>query len=101
MFYEKRLGVTLDVRTTEKNPMLKQKGIIWMDVRGEQRSDAQNINDAEVEKCISIATHLAKQYSEISIGIISPFKHQAQEINAHIPVNLSDRIVADTVHKFQ
>lgn len=101
MFYEKGLGVTLDVRTTEKNPMLKQKGIIWMDVRGEQRSDAQNINDAEVEKCISIATHLAKQYPEISIGIISPFKHQAQEINAHIPVNLSDRIVADTVHKFQ
>jgi rRNA-processing protein FCF1 len=101
MFYEKRLGVTLDVRTTEKNPMLKQRGIIWMDVRGEQRSDAQNINDAEVEKCISIATHLAKQYPEISIGIISPFKHQAQEINAQIPVNLSDRIVADTVHKFQ
>lgn len=101
MFYEKRLSVTLDVRTTEKNPMLKQKGIIWMDVRGEQRSDAQNINDAEVEKCISIATHLAKQYPEISIGIISPFKHQAQEINAHIPANLSNRIVADTVHKFQ
>lgn len=101
MFYEKRLGVTLDVRTTEKNPMLKQKGIIWMDVRGEQRSDAQNINDAEVEKCISIAIDLAKQYPEISIGIISPFKHQAQEINAQIPANLSDRIVADTVHKFQ
>lgn len=101
MFYEKRLGTTLNVKTIEKNPLLKQKGIIWEDVRGEQRSERLNINDAEVKKCISIASRLADEYLNISIGIISPFKHQAQEINANIPDNLKDRIVADTVHKFQ
>lgn len=101
MFYEKRLGTTLNVKTKEKNPMLKHKGIIWEDVKGVQKSELQNINDAEVNKCISIATQLASQYQNISIGIISPFKHQAQEINAHIPPDLANCIVADTVHKFQ
>lgn len=101
MFYEKRLGTTLNVKTIEKNPLLKQKGIIWEDVRGEQRSERLNINDAEVKKCISIAFQLADEYPNISIGIISPFKHQAQEINTYIPNNLRDRIISDTVHKFQ
>lgn len=101
MFYEKRLGTTLTVKTIEKNPLLKQKGIIWEDIRGEQRSERININDAEVTKCISIASQLTDEYPDISIGIISPFKHQAQEISSHIPNNLRDRVVADTVHKFQ
>ena len=101
MFYEKRLGTTLTVKTIEKNPLLKQKGIIWEDIRGEQRSERININDAEVTKCISIASQLTDEYPDISIGIISPFKHQAQEISSHIPNNLRHRVVADTVHKFQ
>lgn len=101
MFYERRLGTTLSVKTIERNPMLRQKGIIWEDVRGEQKSNLLNINEAEVNRSLSIATQLANQYPEISIGIISPFKHQAQEINAHIPSSLRSRIVADTVHKFQ
>lgn len=101
MFYEKRLGTTLNVKTIEKNPLLKQKGIIWEDIRGVQRSERLNINDAEVKKCISIASQLTDEYPNISIGIISPFKHQAQEIDTHIPNNLRDRVIADTVHKFQ
>lgn len=102
MFYERVLGTTLNVKTREKNPQLKQKGIIWEDVRGVQRSKLTNINDEEVKKCISIAITLANQYPDISIGIISPFKHQAEEINKFIPPELKDnRIVADTVHKFQ
>lgn len=101
MFYERRLGTTLNVKTIEKNPLLRQKGIIWEDVRGSQKSERLNINEDEAKKCISIATQLANQNPEISIGIISPFKHQAEEINARIPAELRDRIVADTVHKFQ
>lgn len=101
MFYERKLGTTLNVKTIEKNPLLRQKGIIWEDVRGTQKSERLNINENEAQKCISIATQLANQNPEISIGIISPFKHQAEEINARIPAELRERIVADTVHKFQ
>jgi superfamily I DNA and/or RNA helicase len=101
MFYERIIGTTLNVKTIEKNPMLRQKGIIWEDVRGVQRSERLNINDAEVGRCISIASDLATQYPNISIGIISPFRHQAQELNAHIPDKLTNRIVADTVNRFQ
>ena len=101
MFYERRLGTTLTIKTIEKNPLLKQKGIIWEDIRGEQRSERLNINDAEVKKCISIASQLASEYPNISIGIISPFKHQAEEIASQIPNNLRDRVVANTVHAFQ
>ncbi len=101
MFYEKRLGTTLNVKTIEKNPLLKQKGIIWEDVKGVQRSERLNINDAEVKKCISIASQLAVEYPNISIGIITPFKHQAQEIKDHLPANLKDKIVTGTVHAFQ
>ena len=101
MFYERRLGTTLNVKTIEKNPMIKQKGIIWEDVRGEQISERINRNDAEIEKCISIATNLAKQYTDISIGIISPFRDQVEEISKKIPHELEKRIIANTVHKFQ
>ncbi len=105
MFYERKLGTTLNVKTIEKNPLLRQKGIIWEDVRGVQKSERLNINEAEADKCISIATNLTTQYPDISIGIISPFKHQAEEINkrinTRIPQSLREHIVADTVHKFQ
>lgn len=101
MFYEKKLGTTLNVKTIEKNPLLDPKGIIWVDVRGVQKSNMLNINEAEVSKCIALATQLADQYPNISIGIISPFKHQSQEINARIPLFLRERVVSDTVHKFQ
>ena len=100
-FYQRKLGTTLKVCTKEKNSDLRNKGIIWVDVVGRQLSETRNINLAEVEKAISIATDLARQCSSARIGIISPFKHQAEEINARIPVTFGDRIVSDTVHKFQ
>lgn len=101
MFYERRLGTTLSVKTIEKNPLLEQKGIVWEDVVGKQMGNRLNINEVEIEKSISIACKLAKQYPTISIGIISPFRHQAEKIDAQIPLELKDRIVADTVYKFQ
>ena len=61
----------------------------------------QNINEEEAKRCIEIAEKLAKKYPDISIGIISPFKHQSQEISAMIPEELAGQIVSDTVHKFQ
>lgn len=103
-FYERRLGTRLQVYTKEVNPQLAKKGIIWEDVKGEQKSDTINVNEAEVTRSIKIAEGLLKTDPNINIGIISPFKHQAQELNAKIgPLvqQFGDRIVADTVYKFQ
>lgn len=101
MFYQRKLGTTLKVCTREKHNELRYKGIVWVDVVGKQASDTRNVNIAEVEKALSIALDIAKQCPNVSIGIISPFKHQAEEINARIPAELRARIVSDTVHKFQ
>ena len=80
---------------------MEQEGIIWEDVIGSQKNEMQNINEEEAKRCIEIAEKLAKKYPDISIGIISPFKHQSQEISAMIPEELAGQIVSDTVHKFQ
>ena len=101
MFYQRRLGTTLKVCTIDTNCELRCKGIIWVDVIGSQKSKTRNINEAEVDKAISLAKDIAYQCPNVSIGIISPFKHQAEEINTRIPDELRERIVSDTVHKFQ
>lgn len=100
-FYQRKLGTTLRVCTKNENNGLRDKGIVWIDVRGLQRSETRNVNEAEAEKAIALAVDIAQHYPNVSIGIISPFKHQAEEINARIPVDFSERIISDTVHKFQ
>ena len=100
-FYRRRLGINLNIKTTPGNANIDQEGIIWEDVIGSQKNEMQNINEEEAKRCIEIAEKLAKKYPDISIGIISPFKHQAQEISSMIHKDLSGQIVSDTVHKFQ
>ena len=100
-FYRRRLGINLNIKTTSGNANIDQEGIIWEDVIGSQKNEMQNINEEEAKRCIEIAEKLAKKYPDISIGIISPFKHQAQEISSMIHKDLSGQIVSDTVHKFQ
>jgi rRNA-processing protein FCF1 len=95
------LGTTLKVDTQEHHPEIQQRGIIWVDVVGTQRSETKNVNDAEVDKSIALAKEIAQKYPNVSIGIISPFRHQAEEINKKLPAEYRDRIVVDTVHKFQ
>lgn len=101
MFYQRRLGTTLQVCTKDTNNELQYKGIIWVDVIGSQKSETCNINEAEVDKAISLAKEIAYQCPNVSIGIISPFKQQAEEINTRIPDEIRERVVSDTVHKFQ
>ena len=101
MFYQRKLGIPLKVCTKKENIQLPYSGIIWEDIVGNQTSDIRNINEAEIKQSIKIACKFADDYPNISIGIISPFKHQAKEIYSNIPNNYHDRIVAGTVHEFQ
>lgn len=100
-FYKPKLGVDLKVCTKNEDFSIQPNGIIWIDVKGSQTADNVNINDAEVEKSIEVATYLAKENPNISIGIVTPFTLQAKTIHSKIPSELNGRIVADTVHKFQ
>ena len=100
-FYNPKLGVDLKICTKNEDFPIQPNGIKWIDVVGTHRANNININVAEVDKSIEIATHFANQNLNISIGIVTPFSHQAKEIHSKIPMHLSQRIVADTVHKFQ
>ena len=103
MFYARQLGVELKVHTTDLHPEIEEKGIIWIDVKGSQTNPSRNVNEMEVAQAVSLAVQMAEKYPEASIGIISPFRHQAERINTKIPSTYAEneRIVADTVHRFQ
>ncbi|EKT4510757.1 AAA domain-containing protein [Flavobacterium psychrophilum] len=96
-----------ELKTLTKNEdfSIQPNGIKWIDVVGTHRANNININVAEVDKSIEIATYFANQNPNISIGIVTPFSHQAKEIHRLLPDKFKQepnpRIVADTVHKFQ
>lgn len=96
-FYGYQLDVKTDVSRLKANP----QGIVIVDVKGKQESDSTNINEAEAKKAVDIAVRSASQYPDASIGIVTPFKHQAEKINSLIPSNLVKQIDANTVHKYQ
>jgi RecA/RadA recombinase len=100
-FYTRMLGNQLTVCTKDEQFKLNPKGIIWVDVKGTQKASNVNVNDAEVLKSIEIATQLASTHKNIEIGIVTPFRSQAEQLNLKIPNQYRNRIVADTVHKFQ
>jgi RecA/RadA recombinase len=100
-FYNPKLGVDLKICTKKEDYNIQPNGIKWIDIIGTHKANNININGAEVDKSIEIATYFANQNPNISIGIVTPFSHQAKEIHSRIPIHLHHRIVADTVHKFQ
>ncbi len=101
-FYTKLLTNPLLVSPIDLYP-LQHQGIIWEDVKGNQYSDTRNVNELEANRCIELATELAERYSDLKIGIITPFKDQVREIYAKLPSKYreSEQIIVDTVHKFQ
>lgn len=95
----------LKICTQKEKFPIQPSGIKWIDVVGTHKANDININELEIEKSIEIATYFAEKYLEISIGIVTPFSHQAKEIHRLLPdqfkLEPNPRIVADTVHKFQ
>lgn len=100
MFYQRRLQKRLEILTVERHPELQEHGIKWIDVVGEQKN-TRNINELEIEECFNLATKLVNKYPTITIGIISPFKHQVEALKSRFEEIDESRIRIDTVHKFQ
>lgn len=78
-----------------------QQGVVWVDIQGKQASDTVNRNDFEAEKTVAIAEQYASEFTTATIGIVTPFKAQAERINALVPTGIRNRTIVDTVHKFQ
>lgn len=100
MFYSDIAIGGLQVCTQLPDYGLKQTGILWADVKGEQ-SATENVNQDEVNLSIELACQCANKYPKLSIGIVTPFAAQAEQLNHVIPNDIRDRVVANTVHKFQ
>ena len=101
MFYNTLTFGGLNVCTANRPNDGTPQGIIWMDIRGTQVNGSTNVNMAEVDEVIRAAVAYANGNPRLTIGIVTPFSAQAEQINKSIPTQLRGRIVADTVHKFQ
>ena len=109
-FYEGRLRVATKYdnlkRITPKAP-----GVRWVDIKGSVRrpNTGGAINEKEVSAVVQTLEDLVlKQGYEGSIGVVSPFRAQANAITTAISQNeildkaLQQRgFISDTVHKFQ
>src|SRR5690606_33908891 len=78
-FYSPKIGQELDILTTPENYQIEPKGIVWVNTKGTQH-EQRNSNKLELDKAISLACKLAEQHPNISIGITTPFRHQANEL---------------------
>lgn len=101
MFYGGVMGNRLEVKTDVSLLKGNPQGIVLVDVKGRQVNDNVNVNEEEARKSIELAVMAANIYPDVTIGIVTPFRHQAERINSLIPSSFGDRIEANTVHKYQ
>lgn len=101
LFYGGKMGSRLEVRTDTGKLLGNPRGIVLVDVKGKQMNGNVNVNMEEAKKSIELAVLEAQADPFVSIGIVTPFRHQAEKINKLIPEEYADRIEANTVHKYQ
>jgi superfamily I DNA and/or RNA helicase len=99
-FYGPLRGQELEILTSPDNYKIEPKGIFWKNTLGQQHPQ-RNSNQMEVDASIDLACNLADKHPDITIGITTPFRHQADELKEAIPQNYRARIKAEAVHSFQ
>lgn len=99
-FYERKLGQSMKIITSENDFHYGATGINWINVVGEMHEN-KNVNIAEVNKCVDLAKSLTTQFPDASIGIITPFVDQHKAISERLSVDLKVKIKPDTVHRYQ
>lgn len=99
-FYLPKLGQDLIVKTPQELLRFEPLGITWKNVSGQIHRN-RNENNLEIEVCLRLAEQLHNNYPTASIGITTPYKHQAEAFRNRLPQNLQGVIIADNVHKYQ
>lgn len=101
-FYQNRLGMSLNINTSDNDYNYKPKGIVWIDVpQGKQKAANDNINEMEVNIVCEKAVEILRNNNDKTVGIVTPFKRQAEKISEQMPNDYIKRVTIGTVHTFQ
>lgn len=100
-FYARFLNKPLNVMTDESGMTLPQKGIVMINIHGKQESENLNINRIEAERCVSLAKELCSLKADVSIGIVTPFRDQADYIKSRLDDSIKKNVEVNTAHGFQ
>jgi very-short-patch-repair endonuclease len=108
-FYGGRLRIATDHERLRR-PCLDEPAVRWVDVRGQAIRPAGGgaMNEAEAQEVVSEIGRLVAQGYRGSMGVVSPFRAQANRIRDIVSgcdglvARLADLdFLADTVHRFQ
>ena len=100
-FYSKFLSKPLNVKTDESLMTLPQKGVVMINIRGKQESENVNINRIEADRVVNLAKELCTLQADVSIGIVTPFRDQADYIKSRLDDSLKNNVEVNTAHGFQ
>ena len=100
-FYSKILNKPLNVKTDESLMTLPQKGVVMINIRGQQESENVNINRIEADRVVNLAKELCTLQADVSIGIVTPFRDQADYIKSRLDDSLKNNVEVNTAHGFQ
>lgn len=100
-FYSKFLNKPLNVKTDESLMTLPQKGVVMINIRGQQESENVNINRIEADRVVNLAKELCTLQADVSIGIVTSFRDQANYIKSRLDDSLKNNVEVNTAHGFQ
>ncbi|MBD8018136.1 AAA domain-containing protein [Kaistella pullorum] len=99
-FYRVLAGQELEIKTKNTDFKLGLPGLHWLDVRGEVENN-RNVNNAEIEKCVTEVKKLSEKFPSATIGVVTPFAHQKQALQKAFMNFQNKNLTVDTVHRFQ
>lgn len=100
-FYSRFLDKPLNVKTDESRMTLPQKGVVMINIHGQQESENININRVEADRAVNLAKELCSLKADVSIGIVTPFRDQADYIKSRLGDSLRENVEVNTAHGFQ
>ncbi|MDT3399611.1 AAA domain-containing protein [Streptomyces sp. B1866] len=102
LFYDGGLTVLTDIRN---RPSLPRRAIIWSDVRGGAARPPHGgswVNADEIRQVESSVRYLLEHLPpEATVGVVTPFKGQAEELDNRLGRYGHERLRVGTVHTFQ
>lgn len=100
-FYSKFLDKPLNVMTDESNMTLPQQGVVMINVHGKQESENVNVNKIEGDRAVALAKEVCSLKADVSIGIVTPFRDQADYIKSHLDDSIKANVEVNTAYGFQ
>lgn len=100
-FYSRFLDKPLNVMTDESNMTLPQQGVVMINVHGKQESENVNVNKIEGDRAVALAKEVCSLKADVTIGIVTPFRDQADYIKSRLDNSIKDNVEVNTAHGFQ